>query len=485
MPRSKQTNDQASLLRRLPAMDKLLVLLAREADLAARPRALLKVATERSLEQVRRDIWAGTLGPDDLEHEALLSRLTAMVRRGIRPGFRRVLNATGVVVHTNLGRSLLAPEAIEAVARADAHYSNLEFDLATGKRGSRYSHVESLLTRLTGAEAALVVNNNAAAVFLVLETLAKGGEVVVSRGQLVEIGGSFRIPDVMARSGAVLREVGTTNRTHLKDYENAVGDETKALMRVHTSNFRVIGFTKDVEPAELVELGRRYGLPVIEDLGSGNLMDLDGRGLLGEPTVQSVVSAGVDVVSFSGDKILGGPQAGIIVGHEEIVARIKANPLNRALRIDKMTLSALEATLELYLDPEQARERIPTLRMIMAKPETLKTQAGRLARLLKEHLGEQARIATRKSVSRVGGGALPQQDLPTTIVALVPKRHGPDALRQALLDTDPPLVARVEEQALCLDPRTLHPGEYALVASALEQAFHALESKSEIKGSDK
>ena len=249
-----------------------------------------------------------------------------------------MLNATGVVVHTNLGRSLLAKPAIEAVAEACGHYSNCEFDLATGKRGSRYSHVEKILCDITGAEAALVVNNNAAAVFIMLETLARGREVIVSRGQLVEIGGSFRIPDVMAKSGATLREVGATNRTHVHDYENAIGDDTAALMRVHTSNFRVVGFTKEVTLAEMRALGDKYGLPVIEDLGSGTLYALAGEGLLGEPTVQQVVAQGADVVSFSGDKVLGGPQAGIIVGRREYIDRIKKNPVNRAVRIDKMTL---------------------------------------------------------------------------------------------------------------------------------------------------
>jgi L-seryl-tRNA(Ser) seleniumtransferase len=385
-----------------------------------------------------------------------------------------VLNATGVVVHTNLGRSLLSRSAIEAVTEACGHYSNCEFDLATGKRGSRYSHVEQILCDITGAEAALVVNNNAAAVFIMLETLAKGREVIVSRGQLVEIGGSFRIPDVMAKSGATLREVGATNRTHVHDYENAIGDETGALMRVHTSNFRVVGFTKEVSLAEMRKLGDRYGLPVIEDLGSGSLYSLEGEGLLGEPTVQQVVAQGADVVSFSGDKVLGGPQAGVIVGRREYIDRIKKNPINRAVRIDKMTLAALEATLRLYLDMGEARRKIPTLNMITASPEALKSKARRLAEAVRESLGEQAVVGMKKGVSRVGGGAFPEYDLPGTMVTVAVNGLAVEDLRDALLDTDPPLVARIEDDEFLLDPRTLGSSELKLAASALKQAVAAL-----------
>ncbi len=474
MPEPKNT-DPSRLLRRIPAMNAALEHLERDAFLAAMPRPLVKEAAEAHLNRLRADVLAGRAGAKDLDRDILLAGLTRAVREAVRPKLRRVLNATGVVVHTNLGRSLLADEAAEAVDQAMRHYSNLEFDLSTGKRGSRYSLVEEMLCRLTGAEAALVVNNNAAAVFLVLETLARGREVVVSRGQLVEIGGSFRIPDVMARSGAVLREVGTTNRTHLADYERAVTDETAAFLRVHTSNFRILGFTKEVSAVELVALGRRYGLPVFEDLGSGNLFDLEGQGLFGEPTVQSVVAAGVDVVSFSGDKVLGGPQAGIIVGRRRLLDAVKSNPLNRALRIDKMTLAGLEATLRLYLDPEEARRKIPTLRMVTANPETLKTQAGRLARLLRQELGKRAEVSTRKSVSRVGGGSFPEKDLPTTLAAVRLPDVSLEDFKAALLDGDPPLVGRVEDGLFCLDPRTLDPSEHGLAALALVRALDRLE----------
>jgi len=467
----------STLYRLLPSMDQVLEAVAADGAVAALPRPLIKEHAAAFLDLCREEIRSGAITePGQLELSALLPRMTAYVRSHSRPHFRRVLNATGVVVHTNLGRSVLAKPAINAVAEACAHYSNCEFDLATGKRGSRYSHVEQILCDITGAEAALVVNNNAAAVFIMLETLAKGREVIVSRGQLVEIGGSFRIPDVMAKSGAVLREVGATNRTHVHDYERAIGDETAALMRVHTSNFRVVGFTKEVTLAEMRALGDRYNLPVIEDLGSGTLYALAGEGLLGEPTVQQVVAQGADVVSFSGDKVLGGPQAGVIVGRKEYVDRIKKNPINRAVRIDKMTLAALEATLRLYLDMDVARRSVPTLRMITASRESLKSKARRLADALRATLGEGAEVGMRQGNSRVGGGAFPEYDLATTLVSVSVAGISADDLRRALLDTDPPLVARIEDDVFLLDPRTLGNTEITLAAGALGQAVESLKA---------
>jgi L-seryl-tRNA(Ser) seleniumtransferase len=465
----------SNLFRHLPSVDEILSVLVKADGIGELPRPLVKDLVNEFLDVCREEIRAGVFSrPEELSAAALGPRLTAYVRSKARPHFRRVLNATGVVIHTNLGRSLLAKPAIEAVAEACGHYSNCEFDLATGKRGSRYSHVEKILCDITGAEAALVVNNNAAAVFIMLETLAKGREVIVSRGQLVEIGGSFRIPDVMAKSGARLREVGATNRTHVHDYENAIGDDTGALMRVHTSNFRVVGFTKDVSLAEMRVLGDRYGLPVIEDLGSGTLYSLEGEGLLGEPTVQQVVAQGADVVSFSGDKVLGGPQAGIIVGRKEYIDRIKKNPINRAVRIDKMTLAALEATLRLYLDMGEARRRIPTLNMVTASPEALKSKARRLAEAVREALGDRVEVGMKKGFSRVGGGSFPEYDLPGTMVTVDIRGITAQALRGALLDTDPPLVARIEDDEFLLDPRTLASTELKLAARALKEAADAL-----------
>lgn len=474
----------STLFRHLPAVDQILGALAADTGRVARtlraalpavPRPLIKGLVNDFLDLVREEIRAGAHKDESqLSLPALYPRLLAYVSLGARPRFRRVLNATGVVVHTNMGRSLLAPEAVLAVSQAAAHYSNLEFDLSSGERGSRYAHVEGLLCRLTGAEAALVVNNNAAAVLIVLDTLCKGREVIVSRGQLVEIGGSFRIPDVMAKSGCILREVGATNRTHLRDYETAITLETAAFMKVHTSNFRQVGFVKEVPLSELKTLAATFGLPVIEDLGSGSLLRLDVHGLPGEPTAAESVSEGADVVTFSGDKVLGGPQAGIIVGRREIIERIKKNPLNRALRIDKMTLAALEATLRLYLDPELAKSRVPTLSMMTRSLVSLRAQAARLASLLRRRLAGRLDVSVRRGVSRVGGGAFPEADLPTALVALAPcagQSLNVDALRQALLATDPPLVGRVEDGALCLDPRTLAPSEHALVLDALRQAL--------------
>ncbi len=464
----------SALFRNLPSVDQALNALDGIESVKPLPRPLVKDLVNEFLDLCREEIRSGAItGAEQLALGTLTPRMAAYINMKSKPHFRRVLNATGVVVHTNMGRSLLAPCAVQAVAEACAHYSNLEFDLATGERGSRYSHVEKLLCRITGAEAALVVNNNAAAVLIMLDTMAKGKEVIVSRGQLVEIGGSFRIPEVMAKSGAFLREVGATNRTHLKDYEQAINEETAALMKVHTSNFRITGFTKEVSLNELKELGDRHGLPVIEDLGSGSLFRFDASGMNDEPTVQSVVADGADVVSFSGDKVLGGPQAGIIVGRREYIDKIKVNPLNRAVRIDKMTLAALEATLRLYLDPDSAGRSVPTLEMITRPEATLKTQAGRLARFLRGGLEGLAEVSTRKGVSRVGGGAFPERDLPTTLVALSPKGLTVDELKKALLETDPPLVGRIEEEAFCLDPRTVDPGEYKLILSALRQGLQS------------
>ena len=463
-----------NLFRLLPPVDAVLAALGDTAGLAALPRAMVRDAVTDFLDGLRTDIRAGRLtDPAQLDHALLFAQCGRVVVAATRPHFRRVINATGVVVHTNLGRSLLAPQAAIAAAEVCLRYSNLEFDLATGERGSRYSHVVDILRTLTGAEDALVVNNNAAAVLITLETLAKGREVIVSRGQLVEIGGSFRIPEIMAKSGAILREVGATNRTHPRDYENAVTADTAALLKVHTSNYRIVGFTKEVSLAELVAIGRRSNLPVIEDLGSGNLTDFTSYDLPGEPTVQQAVADGADVVTFSGDKVLGGPQAGIIVGRAEYIAAIRKNPLNRAMRIDKMTLAALEATLRLYRDPERARTAIPTLAMITAAPQALAQKARKLAAILKKSLAGRYAVTTLPGASRVGGGAFPERDLPTTLVALspLPGAPSPNTLRERLLATEPPLIARTQDATLLLDVRTLADDELKLVAAVLRQAL--------------
>ncbi len=475
-PPKKEPTAEALLYRSLPSMDAALSAVERShpALTAALPRPLLRDLAEEFFNQARQAIREGRMSQAEaLTLEALLPSLVRHIEVAGRPRFRRVLNATGVVLHTNLGRSLLAEEAVRAVAEAAAAYSNLEFDLETGERGSRYSHVEGLIKQLTGAEAALVVNNNAAAVLLLLDTFAKGREVIVSRGELVEIGGSFRIPAVMEKSGCILREVGATNRTHLADYAAALSERTAAIMKVHTSNYRIIGFHSEVGLDALAPLAATHGIPLMEDLGSGNLVDFAalGQPLLGdEPTAAAVLARGADVVTFSGDKLLGGPQAGIIAGKAAWIDPIRKNPLNRALRIDKLTLAALEATLRLYLDPALARRRVPTLRMLLLDEAALKEKAAQLKKLLDASLASKAECRLAPGASRVGGGSFPEKDLPTTLIR-VTAAVAPSALRAALLRGTPPLVGRVEENAFCLDPRTLDESEFSLAAEALRAAL--------------
>ncbi|NTV13479.1 MAG: L-seryl-tRNA(Sec) selenium transferase [Desulfobulbaceae bacterium] len=470
IPTKKALSAQArALLQAIPKVDEFLGWLATE---GLEITSLVKETVRETLEEGRAAILAGNLGSQaDLAREQLYEVVQAKLARRTAPNFIRVINATGVVIHTNLGRSVLPAEAMARINAVGAGYSNLEFDLATGKRGSRYSLVEKLLCQLTGGEAALVVNNNAAAVLLALDTLAKGREVIVSRGQLVEIGGSFRIPEVMAHSGARLVEVGATNRTHLRDYQAAITPETALLLKVHTSNYRIIGFTAEVPLRELVELGHDHQLPVMEDLGSGCLLDLSRHGLLKEPTVREVVAAGPDVVTFSGDKLLGGPQAGIIVGRREIIARIKRNPLNRALRIDKFTLAALEAVLRLYQDEQQALARIPTLAMLSQSPAEIGRKARRLVRLLAKPLAGRAVVATRPTVSRVGGGALPEHDLPSQAVSLAPGSFSVNRLEELLRQGPEPVIGRIENDLFLLDLRTVAATEIKPLATIILKAF--------------
>jgi L-seryl-tRNA(Ser) seleniumtransferase len=382
---------------------------------------------------------------------------------------RPVINAQGVVLHTNLGRALMSSLALERLQAVATSYSNLELDLARKERGSRYSHVEALLQRLTGAEDALVVNNNAAAVLLALETLAHGREVIVSRGELIEIGGEFRIPDIMLRSGAVLREVGATNRTHLRDYAEAITPSTALLLKVHTSNYRVVGFTAEVSSRELVELGRERGIPVMEDLGSGSLVDLRPWGFPYEPTVPETVASGVDLVSFSGDKLLGGPQAGVVVGRRAIVSRLKKNPWNRALRIDKFTIAALEATLHAY-EAGTARETVPTLAMLTEPLASVRSRARRVLRQLAPNVRERLGASLADDLAQVGGGALPTVELPTVVVAVGTSSAAAMRLDEALRVGDPPVVGRITHDRLFLDCRTVLPGQVKALARALTLA---------------
>lgn len=467
----------SELFRAIPSVAASLAAL-READPElVGPQVLLRELVSSFWDQQRTHIRSGKYtDASQLSLERQLPALLQHVQRGMRPHLVPVLNGTGVVVHTNMGRSPLAAAAREALLRAASGYCSLELDRRTGGRGSRHVLTEKLLCFLSGAEAAIVVNNNAAAVFLVLDTLCKGGEVIVSRGELVEIGGSFRIPDVMKKSGAVLREVGTTNRTHLHDYQAGIGEATRALMRVHTSNYRIVGFHSATPLSDLAQLAHAHDLPLIEDLGSGCLVDFTEYGLPHEPLVSSVIAEGADVVTFSGDKVLGGPQAGIIAGRAQLIDRIRRNPLLRVLRCDKLCLAALEATLRLYLEPKEAWHHIPTLRMIALSATELAAAARRLARRLRRMLSTYALACTvklREDVSRVGGGAFPQYDMPTTLVCLRPEQQSATALKNALLATDPPLLGRLEDDAFCLDPRTLAAKDYPAVLRVLRQALEA------------
>jgi L-seryl-tRNA(Ser) seleniumtransferase len=433
-------------LRDLPSVDELL----RDPRLAAEPRPLALAAARAALERAREEIRAGA-EPGDMAERAV-----AELGRLRRPRLRRVLNATGVIVHTNLGRAPLAEAALERVRDVGGAYSNLEYDLDGGTRGSRQDHCAALLRQLTGAEAALVVNNNAAAVLLALAALAAGREVLVSRGELIEIGDGFRIPDVLERSGARLVEVGTTNRTRAADFDRAVGPETALLLRVHQSNFRLVGFTEQPTLRQLADVALRRGVPLVDDLGSGALGGSGDSLLAEEPDVRASVAAGADLVCFSGDKLLGGPQAGIVVGRAELVERLRRHPLQRALRADKLTLAALEGTLALYLDPERALREVPVLRMLNEPTEAVRARAERLARLTGGEVEE--------TVARAGGGALPLAELPSFACAVE------EELAARLRAADPPVVAVLRDGRTLLDCRTLSDGEVDEVAAAVAAA---------------
>ncbi|MGB7913229.1 MAG: L-seryl-tRNA(Sec) selenium transferase [Desulfobaccales bacterium] len=464
---------RARLLRQLPQVDELLRHPHLIEAVASLPRPLAAAAVRRGLAELRQflsECPAADL-PAELDPTALVLELQKIMEAAKLPSLRRVLNATGVVIHTNLGRSPLAAAALAQIQEVAVHYSTLEYDLNLGQRGSRQDHLEVLLQELTGAEAALVVNNNAAAVLLALTSLAQGKEVIISRGQLVEIGGSFRLPEIMAASGALLREVGTTNKTHLKDYEQAVSDETAMLLKVHPSNFRITGFTSEVALPELVALGRRYGLLVVEDLGSGCLVDLSRYGLEREPTVQETLQAGADLVLFSGDKLLGGPQAGLALGSREVISRLRRHPLTRALRPDKLTLAGLEATLRLYLEESEAISAIPTLRLLTRPLKELKRQARSLASHLLRVLGPGVQVQVVESSGRVGGGALPQVSLPSRALALRLPPLTSGQLEARLRSARPPIIARIEQDTLLLDMLTLLPEDLPALKKALQGAL--------------
>jgi len=457
-------------LRALPSVDEILRALDGEPDL---PRPRLVDAVRAVLAEGRQAVLAAStpeaLAAVPLDTGVLLAAVRARLARARAWHLDRVINATGVVLHTNLGRAPLGRTALARLEVVGARYSNLELDVAAKERGSRYAHVDELLCRLSGAEASVVVNNNAAAVLLALESLGRGREVVVSRGELIEIGGAFRIPDIMARSGARLVEVGTTNRTRRADYEAAVGPDTALLLKVHPSNYRVVGFTETVGTAELAALGRACGIPVMEDLGSGSFLDLRRFGLAPEPTVPEAVAAGADLVTFSGDKLLGGPQAGLVVGRRALVERLQKNPLNRALRIDKLTLAALEATLRAYEDPMAAVAEIPTLRMLTEPAAAVRRRAQRVLRRVPAAQRATLGLGVVADRSQVGGGALPLVELATAALALGTAAHPAEALDRRLRSGRPPVVGRVTEGRLLLDCRTVADDEVPLLAQRLSE----------------
>lgn len=459
------------LLRSLPAVDRVLREEAMAGMAELLPQDEVSGAVQDVITALRREILdSDQVDADRIAPERVAAEAAEKCRALLQPSLRKVINATGTLLHTNLGRAPLAPSVLKAIHSISEGYSNLEFELDSGLRGQRYSHVESILTRLTGAEAALVVNNNSGAVLLALTALGRGREAIVSRGELVEIGGAFRIPDVMEAGGLQLREVGTSNRTHLRDYEQAVNENTAILLKVHTSNYRIVGFTKEVPARELLPLARERDLVLMEDLGSGLLMDLSRYGLEREPTVQEVVRAGVDVITFSGDKLLGGPQAGMIIGRKDLIDKMRKHPLARALRIDKLTLAALETTLRLYLQPQRAFEELPVLRMFSADPDVQRQRCERLLqRLEQDDLPIEARLL--EDVSRVGGGAMPLTELPDWAVEINPLKVSIPVLAERLRAFSPAVVTRIQNDRLLVNLRAVFDHEEALLTQILIAAL--------------
>ncbi len=465
--------------RRIPSVDALVAEPGAAPLIGRFGRDAVVAAARVELDEVRRAISASpdaagspsSPAPPDVPAAALLARLGARLERRFAPSLAPAVNATGVIMHSGLGRAVLSASAGEALAAVAAGYSNLALDPVSGRRVSRDRHVDGLLRELTGAEAATVANNNAAATVLVLDTLARGKEVVVSRGQLVEIGGSFRLPEVMATSGAVLREVGATNKTHLRDYEAAIGASTGAILRVHHSNYRIVGFAAEPPIEELAALGRDRGVPVIDDLGSGALVDLARYGLAAEPLVRSSVRAGADIVCFSGDKLIGGPQSGLIVGKASWIAQIRKNPLARAFRCGKLTLAALEATLKLFLAPDKLERVHPIYRMLALTPDTLGPRAGKLAASLRLSLPASAAVSVEDGASEIGSGAVPVETLPSRVLAVRSRAVAPEELARRLRAGVPPVFARIHKDAVLFDLRTIQPSEDAIVERALLEAL--------------
>ncbi len=464
-------SDRRALLRTLPAIDRLLgspLLVKLE---QTQPHIIIREAAQTIVDDLRRQILNEQAALPDLDLETVARLVAKQVAEMARPSLRRVINVTGTLLHTNLGRAPLCSDALQAINAIAQGYSNLEYNLEQGQRGKRFTHVEELLCRLTGGEAATVVNNNAGAVMLALAALAGGRSALVSRGELIEIGGSFRIPDIMAASGVDLVEVGTTNKTHFKDYAGAINRETALILKVHTSNYRILGFTEAVSGEELAGLAHQHAIPVLEDLGSGLLIDLTPYGLPREPTVREVLKTGIDLVTFSGDKLLGGPQAGIIVGKRDVIDTLRKHPMARALRIDKLTLAALEATLRLYLDPQKALAQVPTLKMLSLPASELQQRCDTLLSKLTASIGDVADFTIIESTATVGGGALPLAELPGWVIALAPKSMSVNNLITRLRGCEPPIIGRVQDDRFLIDPRTLMNDDETLLLQALRQVL--------------
>ena len=454
------TEPMTNLLREIPSVDRLLKHVRCEALLARYNRDYITQKCREVLDRLRAEIRRdGSLSTGDIEDEAVIKRLEATIRTESVPGHVRVVNATGTILHTNLGRALLPQAAIDAMTAVAGSPVNLEYDLTTGKRGRREEMIQRLLVELTGAEAATVVNNNAAAVLLGLNTFAQGKEVIVSRGELIEIGGAFRIPEVMAKSGAILKEVGSTNRTHPADYENAINEKTALLLKVHTSNYKVVGFTSEVTLDQLVAIGKKHNVPVMEDLGSGALIDLSKFGLPKEPIVAERIRAGANVVTFSGDKILGGPQAGLMVGSREWIGRINKNHLQRALRCGKLTLAALEATLRLYCQSPNITQAIPTLRAFTRPLDEIREFGEAVLPKLQVTLGNGFRFMLEDSTSQIGSGALPTEELPTVVIAIEHPKLSATAIAKKFRAANPPIIGRINDDRFLLDLRTIFDSE--------------------------
>jgi L-seryl-tRNA(Ser) seleniumtransferase len=461
-----------TLLKSLPKIDEVILLLEKKDIYSLASREIVKETSQKVVQKLREKVLncSKTENIESAIDTDYVAQLVEKIIKGLyHYRLRRVVNATGVILHTNLGRAPLCPAALQKIFEVGCGYSNLEFDLARGERGHRYDHVREIICTLTGAEDALIVNNNAAAVLLVLNTLAEGKEAIVSRGELIEIGGEFRIPEIMSKSGSILREVGTTNRTRLADYGKAIGENTGIILKVHTSNFRIVGFTEEAELLPLVALGKKHSIPVMDDLGSGCLIDLDQYGLQHEPTVREVLNAGVDVVTFSGDKLLGGPQAGIIVGKKEFLELIKRNPLNRALRIDKLTLAALEATLIQYINEAEVVTKLRSLQSLTEPVAVVKKRASRLISKLRRAKLDQLELSLKESFSAVGGGSLPTEKIPTVLVGVKNKTMSATRMETKLRQVEVPVIVRVDKDEILLDLRTVSDDEFAFIIEGLSQ----------------